>query len=155
MKSSVGVWPNKMTMPGIWCPERPATSPPWPSPQLLLSSLIDLVTVLSLDINTGQTEETQPGLRWYLEQSRAWWLTLCYNEMGRGWSAPGCLTVFSPIFKTDNKTATNVKLAKITNLQTLLTAWMRKQLSCYPMTITDVDTVDNLVFMSSLHSIPQ
>ena len=44
------------------------------------------------------------------------WLTLCYNELGRDWVAPGGLTVFSPIFKTDNKTATNVKLAKITTL---------------------------------------
>ena len=69
--------------------------------------------------------------------------------------APGCLTVFSPIFKTDNKTATNVKLAKITKLEVKTGDWMRKQLSWYPMTITDVDTVDNLVFMSSLHSIPQ
>ena len=44
------------------------------------------------------------------------WLTLCYNELGQDWVAPGGLTVFSPIFKTDNKSATNVKLAKITTL---------------------------------------
>ena len=41
MRSSVGVWPNKMTMPGIWCPEPPATSPPGPhltSPPIIFSN---------------------------------------------------------------------------------------------------------------------
>ena len=70
-------------------------------------------------------------------------------------SARGGPDLLSPIFNADNKTATNVKLAKITKLDVKTSHWMRKQLSWCPMTITDVDTVDNLVFMSSLHSIPQ
>ena len=112
---------------GTLCPFSSSGSPAT-QPTLALTSTLIIFSNRSCDSSLSlliltQERHSQAGDDIWSRAGLDGWHSVTMRWDGAG-GAPGCLTVFSPIFKTDNKTATNVKLAKITKLAGwLLAGW--------------------------------